>query len=167
MQLKNCNLCPLSKDLPCGVGPCKPIMTQSDTMIVSFQPSYDDTLLGIENSIEYDIIKKATNTPFYLTHLVKCPTLPTLKPSKMIVNTCMLAWLQKEITKLQPKQIFTLGKDVSYHLINQVKMSHSMKVIVGRKFIQDDIVYTPNFSPASMINSGRVKLKEFARIFNE
>jgi len=163
MYLKNCNLCPLREQMHPIYSPCEPLQNQgADIMIVSYQPTEDEIELGIIAGTEYDLLSKVISDPFYFTHLVKC----TGKVTSNIVNTCMVKWLEREIDSFQPKLVVTMGKDVSYYLIPDVKRKDSIREIAGKKYSVGGVPHTPSLSSASIINGGKSSLFSFQQIFN-
>lgn len=162
MRLQDCNQCPLRSNIPEGIGPCEPHAAKTDLMIVSYQPTEDQILLGIEAGTEYDLLSKLIKTPFYYTYLIKCLG----EAKKLHVSTCMAAWLYREINFIKPKRVIMMGKEVSYHLVPQIKRSDSIRKIAGKEYTIDEVSYIPTYSSASILNGGRSSIHDLERILN-
>ena len=119
---KHCNLCDLcftAKNICIAGKGAK----ESTLMIIAEMPSWydedNDTVLGnpvsrmvdriITEVLEYDI------SVVYKTHLVKCKTPESRKPTDTEISRCM-TYLEQEIKEVKPKVILALGDIVLNHL---------------------------------------------------
>ena len=163
MKLKDCNLCPLRSEMNEYFFPCQPITSKSDLMIIAYQPPEDAVTIGIEATIDYDLIKSVVKTSFYFTYLVKCLG----KTNSKIIKTCMKNWVSREIQSLKPKTIITMGKEVSDKVIPGINKKKSIREIAGERYIIDGTTYIPTFSSAFILNGGKSTLNSFKNIFEK
>lgn len=122
-NISQCHLCDLSKSRSqcmSGFGD-----TNSSLMIVDYdvsqaQDTQNDYFAGRAGESLKNMIERVLLLPLssvYLTHLVKCKTLKTNKPSPSEVNSCK-SYFFSQLEFVQPKVIMTLGEE-AYETLTQ------------------------------------------------
>lgn len=166
---KYCNLCSLS-------GSCATVCVEgrgadSGLMIVAEMPSWyddkEDTVLGspVAQLIEKIIVEVIGGNldKVFKTHLVKCKTPESRKPTQHEIDTCK-SYLLKEIDAVRPKAILALGDIVFSALMGDKVKPVKGKIHVtsfgkGENKFETRVVgtYTPYY-----VDKVQSKLEEFA-----
>ena len=115
-SLAQCHLCDLSKSrTQCmsGFGDQNSSLMVVDYDVSQAQDTQNNYFAGRAGESLKNMIEKVLLLPLssvYITHLVKCKTLKTNKPSPSEVNSCK-AYFFSQLEFVQPKVIVTLGEE--------------------------------------------------------
>ena len=115
-SMSQCHLCDLSKSRSqcmSGFGDQNSVLLVVDYDVSQAQDTQNNYFAGragesLKSMIENVLMLSLSNV--YMTHLVKCKTLKTNKPSPSEVNSCK-SYFFSELKFVQPKVIVTLGEE--------------------------------------------------------
>jgi len=99
----------------------------------------------------------------FITSVVKCRPPGNRNPKTDEINTCVKAYLYKQINTVKPKTIVLLGNIALKTLLNEKKMSE----VHGKIFIKNKIKYIPTFHPAAGMRFPKIRkmmIEDFKKI---
>ena len=185
-DIRDCKKCDLCKTMPfkpvAGIGP-----KRASVMIVGEAPGEDESIaeepfVGACGRFLNKMLREAgiEREEVYVANTVNCrPTVDNLgkrnrPPSRSEIKTCQ-GWLFKQITEVQPKVIFTLGKIPTCSLLN-LKATAKLQDFIGKPYIVpfsiEDLhdyapIVIPTYHPSYLMVYGKKEYNIGIQTFKE
>lgn len=180
-QIRACTSCGLCKTMPFhpvpGIGP-----TNAKIMIIGEAPGEDESMIeepfvGQAGMMLNRLLSEAglDRKLLYITNLVKCRPINGKKnrpPTKAEISACT-GWIADEITSVNPKLIFTLGKLPTVRMLG-LKSTIKLHDYIGTNnnfHIHDcmgehiNINVIPNLHPSFLMQYGKKEIAQAVSVF--
>lgn len=151
LSIQHCDACPMRKG--CKAPVAGEGNEDASVMLIGEAPGSQEDEYGhpfIGNAGEFLNallrVLRLTREEVFISNAVKCRPFNNNTPSPLQVKICANRWLTKEIERVRPEIIVTLGWPATHYV---TKLNDSMEHLHGRPIVMDGVTVLPAYHPAA------------------
>ncbi len=158
-EIRTCQKCPLYSGRTHAVpGTGRP---DADIMFIGEGPGYHEDqqglpFVGASGQYLTELLAKIglSRNDVYITNVIKCRPLANRDPLPIEIDTCVPAYLQRQIDTIKPKIVATLGRfSMGLFFDKNARISR----IHGQPKRADGRIYYPIFHPAAVLRNPNLR----------